>query len=76
MNRCLNDPFGYCSSSPDIIMLSSEFPVYNYEGRATLVPRDIPRCSKDPLTCGNYLTFTESLELAGILPSRPQPWQT
>jgi len=63
MNRCLNSFFDYCLHQPDPITVEGFYLTYDVEGREHKSPCSILKCGKDPLTCGNHLTFKESLVL-------------
>lgn len=66
MNRCRNSLFDYCLHEPDPIDTPSYKLVLDYRGTFVKVPFTAHECTKDPLTCGDHLTFSESLAI-------PQP---
>ncbi|MBA7570863.1 hypothetical protein ES708_12619 [subsurface metagenome] len=59
MNRCLNDPFGYCAGEPKRYFSEGKQTAYDLEGRAHLEKVRVRLCRHDHHTCGQYLTQTE-----------------
>ena len=63
MNRCLNDVFAYCRTNPKPVEAQVDEVTFDYRGKEhhELIP--VIRCSESCLTCPDYLSLTQSLDL-------------
>lgn len=59
MNRCLNDPFGYCSGGQNPETTEETQTIYDLGGKAYHQTITITRCTNNPRHCASYITNTE-----------------
>ncbi|MBA7553016.1 hypothetical protein ES705_45598 [subsurface metagenome] len=60
MNRCLNDPFGYCASTPEYKDTPFKETVFDFEGKPHVQAAFARYCNLSSLTCGHYFTYAEA----------------
>jgi len=74
MQRCLNNRFGYCKGSPTFTPCIKDCVDYDWRGHSFITQCKDVCCDHNELSCGHYLSFTESLAASRIILDVPQPW--
>ncbi|MBA7534806.1 hypothetical protein ES705_27056 [subsurface metagenome] len=70
MNRCLNNPFAYCDTTPEYKDTPSKETVFDFEGNPHVQVTFARYCNLSSTTCGHHLTLAQSMQL---LHPEPQP---
>ncbi len=64
MNRCLNNLFGYCDTTPSYKDTPTKKTVFDYQGRPFEQSDFTQYCQFDRGTCDHHLSYQESLAIS------------
>jgi len=67
MNRCLNDHFAYCDTTPDTSTTGRTRDGFSYKGEFSTEHAPTPYCKLDGKSCGHLVLFTDTCKFQEVL---------